>query len=186
MGVAGGETLRRSNTALVALATSRVVHAGDLGRDKTSGEDRGAKVVVLMRRRGTNSETKPKVKEVAVDLDDVDMLSEFSQDPDPKTAQKQITEYKEIIKSLRAKPQNAMALKQIRDSERQISRLMRAVTRSKSIHEQIDVWNRNLQRSKENHLSAQEALRQAKAKVDQCKDSVTNAQLQLQKLTQTQ
>ena len=36
---------RLSNIVLVALATSRVVHAGDLGRSKTSGGDRGAKVV---------------------------------------------------------------------------------------------------------------------------------------------
>ena len=133
---------------------------------------------------GTYTETKPKVREVAVNLDDVDMLSEFSQDPDPKTAQKQISEYKEIIKSLRAKPENAIAQDQIRIAERQISRLMHAVTRSKSIDEQIEVWNKNLQRSEENLVSAQEALIQAKAKVDHAQDSLSNAQLQLRKLTQ--
>ena len=98
---------------------------------------------------------------------------------DSKTAQRQILEHKDIIKPLRAGVQNTLALKQIRDSERQFSNLMHAVTRSESIDEQIEAWTKNLQRSEESLLSAQEA------EVDQCQDSVTNAQLQLQKLTQT-
>ena len=40
--------------------------------------------------------TKQSVEEVTVDFNDVDMLSAFSQDPDPKTAQRQTSEYKEF------------------------------------------------------------------------------------------
>ena len=119
-----------------------------------------------------------------IEMDEVDMLSEFSQDPDPKTAQKQISEHKDIIKSLRAGAQNSIALAQIRDSERQISRLMHAVTRSKSIDDQIEVWTKKQHKSEESLLAAQESLRQAKTKVDQAQDSVAHAQLQLQKLAQ--
>ena len=90
-----------------------------------------------------------------------------------------------IYQIIVAGTQNSLALKQIRDAERQISRLMHAVTRSKSTDEQVEVWTKDLQRSEESLLSAQEALRQAKAKVDQLQDSVTHAQLQLQKLWQT-
>ena len=119
-----------------------------------------------------------------IEMDEVDMLSEFSQDPDPKTAQREIMEYKELIKALRAGTQNKLARDQIRNAERQISRLMHAVTRSKSIDDQIEVWTKNLHKSEESLLTAQESLRQAKAKVDQCQDSVAHAQLQLQKLAQ--
>ena len=45
---------------------------------------------------------------MTVELDEVDMLSEFSQDPDPKLAQKDIMEYKQLIKSLRAGTQNKL------------------------------------------------------------------------------
>ena len=79
-----------------------------------------------------------------MDLNDVDLLSAFSQDPDPKTTQRQTSEYKEFTKS------------------------------------------KNLHKSEESLPSAQEALRQAKAQVDQLQDSVTRAQLQLQKLAQAQ
>ena len=119
-----------------------------------------------------------------VEMDEVDMLSKFSQDPDPKTAQREIIEYKELIKALRAGTQNKLARGQIRNAERQISRLMHAVTRSKSIDDQIDVWTKKRHKSEESLLAAQESLRQAKAKVDQCQDSVAHAQLQLQKLAQ--
>ena len=119
-----------------------------------------------------------------IEMDEVDMLSEFSQDPDPKTAQREIMEYKELIKALRAGTQNKLARDQIRNAERQISRLMHAVTRSKSIDDQIEVWTKNRHKSEESLLTAQESLRQAKAKVDQCQDSVAHAQLQLQKLAQ--
>ena len=119
-----------------------------------------------------------------IEMDEVDMLSEFSQDPDPKTAQREIMEYKELIKALRAGTQNKLARDQIRNAERQISRLMHAVTRSKSIDDQIEVWTKNRHKSEESLLAAQESLRQAKANVDRCQDSVAHAQLQLQKLAQ--
>ena len=134
--------------------------------------------------KDTTQEAKPSGKEVTVGLNDIDMLSKFSHDPDPKTAQKQMSEYKELIKSLRAGAQNSLALEQIRNTERQINRLMHAVTRSKSTDELIEGWTENLHRSEESLLSAQKALRQAQAKEDPRQDSVTHAQLQLQKLAQ--
>ena len=64
-----------------------------------------------------------------VDLTEMDTLSECSQDHDLKTAQKEISELKELLKCLRSCKQSKPVQVQIWNTERQIERIKKAHAR---------------------------------------------------------
>ena len=116
-----------------------------------------------------------------MDLTEIDRLSECSQDHDLKTAQKEISELKELLKCLRSCKQSKPVQVQIWNTERQLD----AVTRSKSVDDQIANWTKHVQEAQEDHIAAQEQLRQARSRFEASQDVVTSAQLQLSTLEET-